>query len=664
MLKIFNKNKSSGKIENTGIDSVNITGTVKGDLVVKNGVSKEELTKMKEEILEEIKNNGADKAELKYEESQKEIEDKDKRIKELEKQQESGNTEEKEELQKEIEKLRNEKEELINLSNATSWLHIPLNEKVMPENIKSIFFKHIFKRAKKGNKNCQYVLGMWYKAGTYTEINYQEAIYWLFKSYENGKVGKRLENIPFNIASIYAEGEWEGHNYETAEYWYYIAIKSGCLYAINSLGILYLNEEWNGYNPKNAVNLFNELRYNYPHFKGVSFIHNLAICYAEGLGVEKNEIEAFNLFKQAVKKDKFVYESWVHLSICYEDGIGTQKDKIKAEKCEKKAERAIKTIERHEAITIILYSLFLLLCLLVFIGSIIVGVVFRLIFISEIGFKIYLSIGLLLCIAFLFIFIIFSVLDKYKQDTKIKITSGFCCLILLIQLILNSCFISTYNYKRDNIYYNIKSEEVFVIGAEKDIEEIIIPLEIDGKPVCIEKFGVFYKCNKATIITLPYVGYWYSGKVDNKKMGKICAPFGYLFREKDLENTIKINMKSKYLDGDTEKICSGDFFIPTSLKSVTILSGVIGYGAFYNCYMINEFVIGKDVTEIEKSAFYNCSGIQKVFYNGTKDEWNKIQIDDNNGYLTNATRYYFSESKPVEKGNYWHYEDNKPVIWE
>jgi len=63
-------------------------------------------------------------------------------------------------------------------------------------------------------------------------------------------------------------------------------------------------------------------------------------------------------------------------------------------------------------------------------------------------------------------------------------------------------------------------------------------------------------------------------------------------------------------------------------------------------------------------AFYSCSGLETVYYKGTAAEWNKISIGyDSN--LTRATRYYYSETKPTESGNYWHYgaDGVTPVIW-
>ena len=56
--------------------------------------------------------------------------------------------------------------------------------------------------------------------------------------------------------------------------------------------------------------------------------------------------------------------------------------------------------------------------------------------------------------------------------------------------------------------------------------------------------------------------------------------------------------------------------------------------------------------------------IISVYYEGTAEEWAEISIASENYNLTNATRYYYSESQPTEEGNYWHYDENgKPVAW-
>ena len=61
-----------------------------------------------------------------------------------------------------------------------------------------------------------------------------------------------------------------------------------------------------------------------------------------------------------------------------------------------------------------------------------------------------------------------------------------------------------------------------------------------------------------------------------------------------------------------------------------------------------------------------------MFYKGTAEQWHQISIGGSNYLLTDATRYYYSETEPslnadgtAYNGNYWHYDsDGKtPLIW-
>ncbi|MBR3685104.1 MAG: leucine-rich repeat domain-containing protein [Clostridia bacterium] len=104
----------------------------------------------------------------------------------------------------------------------------------------------------------------------------------------------------------------------------------------------------------------------------------------------------------------------------------------------------------------------------------------------------------------------------------------------------------------------------------------------------------------------------------------------------------------------------------SSLTSIVIPNSVtsIGSYAFYDCDSLTSVVIGDSVTSIGNDAFYSCSSLTRVYYMGNTEQWSEIAISSSNYYLTNATRYYYSETTPTEQGNYWHYVDGVVTIWE
>ena len=89
---------------------------------------------------------------------------------------------------------------------------------------------------------------------------------------------------------------------------------------------------------------------------------------------------------------------------------------------------------------------------------------------------------------------------------------------------------------------------------------------------------------------------------------------------------------------------------------------------FYECFHLESVVIhyNEDISLriIDSYAFYNSNYLDKVFFGGNESDWSKIQIEKNNDNLLNANRYYYSEDEPAEAGNYWHYVDGIPTIWD
>ena len=92
-------------------------------------------------------------------------------------------------------------------------------------------------------------------------------------------------------------------------------------------------------------------------------------------------------------------------------------------------------------------------------------------------------------------------------------------------------------------------------------------------------------------------------------------------------------------------------------------------GTFYTAHGLKEssvenVVIPVSLKEINNNVFFNCNSLTNVYYMGTSEQWDNIVIADGNVWLTEANRYYYSENEPITEGNYWHYVDGIPTMWE
>ena len=89
-------------------------------------------------------------------------------------------------------------------------------------------------------------------------------------------------------------------------------------------------------------------------------------------------------------------------------------------------------------------------------------------------------------------------------------------------------------------------------------------------------------------------------------------------------------------------ISDAAFYGCSGLTGVTIPDSVtaIGKWAFCACSSLTSVTIPSSVTNIGSSAFSECNGLAHVNYKGTEEQWNKIQIGDDNSCLTRAKRNY------------------------
>ena len=83
----------------------------------------------------------------------------------------------------------------------------------------------------------------------------------------------------------------------------------------------------------------------------------------------------------------------------------------------------------------------------------------------------------------------------------------------------------------------------------------------------------------------------------------------------------------------------------SSVKSITIREGVktIDKDAFQGCSSTTRLTLPASVTKINMLAFYGLDGLRDVYYGGSEEQWNAIDINSaGNGPLKEATIHYNS----------------------
>ncbi len=106
-------------------------------------------------------------------------------------------------------------------------------------------------------------------------------------------------------------------------------------------------------------------------------------------------------------------------------------------------------------------------------------------------------------------------------------------------------------------------------------------------------------------------------------------------------------------------IGEGAFENCSSLTSVTIPAGItsVPYRSFACCSSLTNVTISKNVANIGHQAFVDCDGLKDIYYNGSKSEWDTIDIGDLNDSFQNATVHYNSTGPDGQGGTG---EDPKP----
>lgn len=158
------------------------------------------------------------------------------------------------------------------------------------------------------------------------------------------------------------------------------------------------------------------------------------------------------------------------------------------------------------------------------------------------------------------------------------------------------------------------------------------------------------------------------------------------------------NLTSVVLPKSILKIGKSAFMTCKNLTSIVLPDNisVIAESVFEGCTNLTSVVLPSALKKIQKNAFLGCTSLKTVYYKGEKKNFDplgaqhtdyfsgkisvgdelydlsgvervycngKVKIEDWNDSILVTDWYYYSEEKPTENGNYWHYVDGEPTVW-
>lgn len=213
------------------------------------------------------------------------------------------------------------------------------------------------------------------------------------------------------------------------------------------------------------------------------------------------------------------------------------------------------------------------------------------------------------------------------------------------------------------------SNEILISGfaSQKSIKSLSIPEKINGKTVVGFTDGAMSAIHDAhashiiipeTVTTVGDGAFMNVNLVHLEFEGELST-----LGESSFENCV--HLEHLRLGKGLTTIPYRCFFGATGLAAIDIPEGVtvIEENAFSSCSSLQLVVLPSTLEVIEDGAFLD-SDLSVIFFKGTSEQFDALSVNGNNDEIAKAKVFFYSETEPEKKGDFWHYDaGNSPVLW-
>ena len=136
---------------------------------------------------------------------------------------------------------------------------------------------------------------------------------------------------------------------------------------------------------------------------------------------------------------------------------------------------------------------------------------------------------------------------------------------------------------------------------DKTVTKITVPDIVTGMG-----FGAFNGCSKLEELYIPFVG---NEVGDPNNVNHV--PFGYIFGTAQYQGGVATK-QYYYTFTQIGKPVDATYYIPSTLKTVSVGGTSLHYGAFYNCKNITTVILREGITSIAEYSFMGCTSVTSI----------------------------------------------------